>query len=287
MDENHRWWEPVAPTHPLLPSWMKVYWPPGVPLYDLSVANFERAYETCGFERCIDGSRERGYEKIALYAKQGAVTHTARQLPSGRWTSKLGKDIDIMHPTVASLEASGYGAVVAYMRRGAWARNVPKGKRPHLGGLAAAQWAHGFLAIVRRIRDAMSRSTHFYCVASVPPQATLPTGGESASNLGADQANRGAQLLDTCSPGRSPRHGAAVASPNIELRSLEEEPASGAVLLERDRPLCGQLVERMNRSESEIGRSLTRRHPRISLRRRRRLDSNQRTQLVQSAVIAP
>lgn len=182
MDENHRWWEPVAPTHPSLPSWIKVYWPPGVPLYDLSVANFERAYETCGFERCIDGSRECDYEKIALYAKQGAVTHTARQLPSGRWTSKLGKDIDIMHPTVASLEASDYGAVVTYMRRGGRARNVPEGKRPHLGGLAAAQWAHGFLAIVRRIRDAMSRSTHFYCVGKRPARATpsdSPDGGVS------------------------------------------------------------------------------------------------------------
>ena len=41
----------------------------------------------------------------------------ARQLENGQWTSKLGNDIDITHPTVEALEDGEYGTAVQYMRR--------------------------------------------------------------------------------------------------------------------------------------------------------------------------
>jgi hypothetical protein len=54
---------------------------------------------------------------VALYAKPaGTVTHAARQLASGEWTSKLGKDVDISH-SLRSLEGLTYGKVAVLLRR--------------------------------------------------------------------------------------------------------------------------------------------------------------------------
>ena len=105
---NDDWWWPNGVN----------YWPPGAPL-DISVSAFVAAFAILGYEPCDDGSLEEGAEKVALYAlPSGRVTHAARQLPTGRWTSKLGKAEDIEHGSPAELEGEVYGAVVAYMRRG-------------------------------------------------------------------------------------------------------------------------------------------------------------------------
>ncbi|MCK4793650.1 MAG: hypothetical protein KAV87_58515 [Desulfobacteraceae bacterium] len=69
-----------------------------------------------GYEPCNIGRRESGYEKIVLYALKDQPTHAARQLKNGRWTSKLGKNVDIEHK-VRDLEGPRYGKVVAYFRR--------------------------------------------------------------------------------------------------------------------------------------------------------------------------
>ena len=44
-------------------------------------------------------------------------THAARQLPNGKWTSKLGRDIDIEHDSVDDIAGSVYGEVLRLMRR--------------------------------------------------------------------------------------------------------------------------------------------------------------------------
>ncbi len=46
----------------------------------------------------------------------GLPTHAARQLASGRWTSKLGKAEDIEHD-LHDLEGDLYGIVVLLMKR--------------------------------------------------------------------------------------------------------------------------------------------------------------------------
>ena len=69
------------------------------------------------YEPCDDGALEDGFEKVAIYALSFTVTHMARQLASGRWTSKLGELEDIEHETPAELEGDIYGIVVQYMRR--------------------------------------------------------------------------------------------------------------------------------------------------------------------------
>ena len=55
-------------------------------------------FRSLGFVMRDDGDHEIGLEKIALYATDDdEYTHVARQLPSGKWTSKLGGLEDIEH----------------------------------------------------------------------------------------------------------------------------------------------------------------------------------------------
>jgi hypothetical protein len=92
------------------------YWPPGVPA-ELTVSAMTAALATVGYAPCDDGAAEAGFEKAAVYARGGVPTHVAKQLPGGRWSSKLGKDCVVSHATTAGLEGAVYGRVVAYLRR--------------------------------------------------------------------------------------------------------------------------------------------------------------------------
>jgi hypothetical protein len=54
---------------------------------------------------------------VALFvATTGCPTHAARQLASGRWTSKLGKAEDIEHE-LRDLEGDVYSSVVLVLKR--------------------------------------------------------------------------------------------------------------------------------------------------------------------------
>jgi hypothetical protein len=55
-------------------------------------------FTALGYAVCEGEAAESGYERIALFAlADGKPTHAARQLPTGRWTSKLGIAEDIEH----------------------------------------------------------------------------------------------------------------------------------------------------------------------------------------------
>ena len=85
---------------------------------DYGLAAYVAAFGTLGYEQCADGSLQEGFEKVAIYEPlSGYVLHMARQLPTGRWTSKLGGLEDFEHASPAELEGREYGAVVQYMRR--------------------------------------------------------------------------------------------------------------------------------------------------------------------------
>ena len=73
-------------------------------------------FESLGYEVCQDGDLEYGFEKVALFSQLGVPTHAARQLPSGVWTSKLGRIEDITHHLEA-LGGDSYGSVECVMRR--------------------------------------------------------------------------------------------------------------------------------------------------------------------------
>jgi len=70
-----------------------------------------------GYDECTDDSLEEGVEKVALYGSGLLYTHAARQLPDGRWTSKLGKAEDIGHDTSDAVAGELYGEVVQFMKR--------------------------------------------------------------------------------------------------------------------------------------------------------------------------
>jgi len=93
------------------------YWPPTIPRENTLEA-FIKAYELLGYGICKDGNYEEGFEKIAIYvAGDRKPTHAARQLSSGRWTSKLGKLEDIEHTTLNGLCSPRYGTVAVFMKR--------------------------------------------------------------------------------------------------------------------------------------------------------------------------
>ncbi len=96
--------------------WPKgMFWPPLCP-HEETVDAFRTAFRILGYEPCGDGQYEEGFEKIALYAQEGKPKHAARQLANGRWTSKLGQDVDIEH-NLLDLEGPKYGQVVMFFRR--------------------------------------------------------------------------------------------------------------------------------------------------------------------------
>jgi hypothetical protein len=104
-----QWWEP----DPRLYG----YWPPGV-ARQYTLQAYRDAYVTLGYEPCNTGDFEIAFEKIVFFADAAGVpTHAARQLESGKWTSKLGPDVDIEHATPDALNGPDYGGPVLFMWR--------------------------------------------------------------------------------------------------------------------------------------------------------------------------
>ena len=61
---------------------------------------------------------EEGYLKIAIFVKDDYPTHTCRQLPSQKWTSKMGFDgVDIEHYDLESISGDQYGTASVFMKR--------------------------------------------------------------------------------------------------------------------------------------------------------------------------
>lgn len=106
VGEKDRWWSPV-------PGY---YWPDSVPR-SFTLGSFEQLYQLHGYLACFGMELELGFEKIAIYAdSSGEVTHAARQLSNGAWTSKLGKSHDVQH-SLPDLEGTKYGRVRLIMKR--------------------------------------------------------------------------------------------------------------------------------------------------------------------------
>jgi hypothetical protein len=108
--EDDRWWQPVPGE--------QFYWPEGA-LLEETLAAYIQAYQTLGYEICDADLLETGYQKIALYIDpRGIPTHAARQLPNGKWTSKLGWLEDIEHE-LDGLVGDRYGVVGQILKRAA------------------------------------------------------------------------------------------------------------------------------------------------------------------------
>ncbi|HEY7766956.1 MAG TPA: hypothetical protein VIB55_02175 [Longimicrobium sp.] len=79
-------------------------------------------FRILGYSPAFTGELETGIEKIAIYGFENDPKHVTRQLESGHWTSKLGKNVDIEHE-LDGLCGSKYGEVLMVMSR-------PQGARP-------------------------------------------------------------------------------------------------------------------------------------------------------------
>lgn len=103
--DTEPWWQPGN------------YWPVETLPDDHGIGALERAFKALGYEECPDGSLEPDFQKVALYGGGFMYTHSARQLPDGKWTSKLGKAEDIDHDTPDDVAGGLYGEVVEFMKR--------------------------------------------------------------------------------------------------------------------------------------------------------------------------
>jgi len=95
------------------------WWPSRIPR-QATLATFIQAYGTLGYVVCDNANYEPDIQKIAIYVDSNKIpTHAARQLPDGKWTSKLGKNEDITHNSLEGLEhwEYGYGNVAIIMKR--------------------------------------------------------------------------------------------------------------------------------------------------------------------------
>lgn len=118
--DTKRWWWPD-----LDPDDDTMYWPANVPVEE-TLAAVAAAFATIGYAPWSGEEREEGFEKVALFARDGEPTHAARQLPSGRWTSKLGRSEDIEHD-LRAICGEVYGIVAMILRRPIGVEHKPPG----------------------------------------------------------------------------------------------------------------------------------------------------------------
>jgi hypothetical protein len=82
-----------------------------------TIAVFRLFFETIGFRECTSALPEAGVQKIAVFGRHDFPEHVARQLSTGKWTSKLSDKLDIEHDDLGVLEDGTYGVVRLIMRR--------------------------------------------------------------------------------------------------------------------------------------------------------------------------
>jgi hypothetical protein len=93
-------------------------WPDGIPA-EWSTSAIREIFVRAGYTEETDSIElEDGWEKVAFYVENvDTPTHFARQLPNGRWTSKLGMHIDVEHDDLNCLEGPRYGRLGLILKR--------------------------------------------------------------------------------------------------------------------------------------------------------------------------
>jgi hypothetical protein len=109
-EDDETWWWPDAQ--------YQYYWPLEIPREETLQA-FHQAFQILGYEVCENDVLEAGFNKIVIYVDSSKTpSHVARQLPNGKWTSKLGLYEDIEHNNLKGLTGNpGYGEVACVMKR--------------------------------------------------------------------------------------------------------------------------------------------------------------------------
>jgi hypothetical protein len=104
--DTRRKWHPSA--------FAGLYWPGGE--QPDTVEGWISGYAAIGYRRCDSPEFEPGIEKLAIYGDENGPSHVARQLPNGKWTSKMGNMEDIEH-TLQGLQDGKYGRVQVILQR--------------------------------------------------------------------------------------------------------------------------------------------------------------------------
>lgn len=82
-----------------------------------TLSAYIQAYQTLGYTPSDREILETGYDKIALYVDENGIPiHAAKQLPNGKWSSKLGWLEDIEHE-LEGLIGDRYGKVGQVLKR--------------------------------------------------------------------------------------------------------------------------------------------------------------------------
>ncbi|MGI8641734.1 MAG: DUF7689 domain-containing protein [Pyrinomonadaceae bacterium] len=118
--DSEKWWWTVDSVM----AGNDVFWFNNIPS-QATLENFILTFQKLDYEPCENTELEKGFEKVAIYVSlkdeiyspKGTPTHMARQLSTGKWTSKLGKDVDINHTTLRNVEGHLYGVVKQILRR--------------------------------------------------------------------------------------------------------------------------------------------------------------------------
>ncbi len=109
---THQWIDPYDHQ-----TWPGKYWPPGIPEV-WSIATTREILAQNGYmEETTSQGLEPEWEKVAIFAKSHDELHFARQLDNGKWTSKLGIQIDIEHDDLDCLTGIGYGRIELILKR--------------------------------------------------------------------------------------------------------------------------------------------------------------------------
>jgi hypothetical protein len=106
-------WTRYEPT----PRCAGYYWFPGVPR-KWDEPTLKKVFEIHKFRVTDNYELEPGYEKVVFYVDSAGIpTHFARQLPNGKWTSKMGDLNDIEHDTLEIIINPRYGNPGLVMKR--------------------------------------------------------------------------------------------------------------------------------------------------------------------------
>lgn len=98
------------------PGTQDYHWPSPVAGPD-DLRTLMQLFLNAGYDECENGELEEGFKKIAIYMNQEGPQHAARQMESGRWTSKLGSGEDIEHDTLEALEGECYGKAIVFLKK--------------------------------------------------------------------------------------------------------------------------------------------------------------------------
>ena len=105
-EDTEHWWQPG------------VYWAKDLSQDEFGTGALEQAFLALGYQSgSMDDGLEPGFQKVALYGSALMYTHASRQLPTGKWTSKLGSGEDIEHDTPDDVAGGIYGEVVEIMKK--------------------------------------------------------------------------------------------------------------------------------------------------------------------------